>query len=92
LLLISLVLTQLFLEESLVKDRISFNSVEAGFEKQEFGSSFRVPFFILAILYVLFDIEVLLLFPFLIKIGPVFNGLVNLTLISTVISVTLLVE
>jgi len=42
---------------------LRLNSLESGFERLKAGNLIRAPFFFLAILFVLFDLELILLLP-----------------------------
>ena len=66
--------------------------VECGFEKSLTTLFVRVPFFFLAILYVLFDIELILLVPITVNGGTSTKGLILLRGLILIVLQTLMLE
>ena len=67
------------------------SSIESGFEKLWHVMYISSPFFMLAVLFVLFDMELILLLPCIFgKVG--FNGIVTLQGLLLVVLLTLLLE
>lgn len=62
--LVILFLAQLILSEKGCKERLTLCPLESGFESLKPSLTLSSPFFFLAILFVLFDLELILLFPF----------------------------
>lgn len=58
-----LLIAQLLLAEKNNEERLTLLALESGFEALKFSVALRSPFFFLAILFVLFDLELILLFP-----------------------------
>jgi len=82
---------QVSLSSKITAAEDDLTSLESGFEAIKPSLSFRSPFFLLASLFVLFDLEIVLLFPSIytnISVGFIFNW----ALITSVIFLTLLIE
>jgi NADH:ubiquinone oxidoreductase subunit 3 (subunit A) len=60
-----LFVAQLILSEKGNKERLMLFPLESGFESLKPSLTLSSPFFFLAILFVLFDLELILLFPFI---------------------------
>jgi len=56
-------MAQIFLSRKTFIKRESLSPLESGFESLESRNYIRAPFFFLAILFVLFDLELILFFP-----------------------------
>lgn len=63
--LMILFIAQLVLSEKGGKERLTLSPLESGFESLKPSLTLSSPFFFLAILFVLFDLELILLFPFI---------------------------
>jgi NADH:ubiquinone oxidoreductase subunit 3 (subunit A) len=79
---------QLILSENYFTQDTQLTTVESGFEKMNYVEFMRSPFFFIAVLYVLFDIELILLLPsvlrnFVFPIQRVRSLLLILTIITT---------
>jgi len=88
--IVILLQVQVFLsKKSLLREQI-LSPLESGFERLYSSTSVRTPFFFLAILFVLFDLELILFFPgiiiFLVSLGS-FNIwlLINFTIFFTLV-------
>lgn len=93
LLLLVLTAVQLVLAESRLLTEAQYSSVESGFDKLWYSMFSRSPFFFLAVLFVLFDIELILVLPVVIKshlILILFS--IVLALVLAVITITLMFE
>jgi len=67
-------------------------AVEAGFEKHMFYQHVGFPYFMLVILYVLFDVEIIILYPLILAWGNPFRGVVNRFSLFFIVVITLLLE
>jgi len=87
-----LTLVQLYIEEKqFLQDRLLLR-IEAGFEKQIFKRHISSPYFLIVILYVLFDVELVVLFPILLKSINTTSSFVGVNILLFVVIVTLVAE
>nr|YP_009346429.1 NADH dehydrogenase subunit 3 [Longidorus vineacola]AOT84240.1 NADH dehydrogenase subunit 3 [Longidorus vineacola] len=68
----------------------SLTALESGFESLKISNLFSSPFFMMAILFVLFDIELVLLIPSILNSNS--QILITMMLIITLMATTLMVE
>jgi len=66
--------------------------VEAGFEKHLFITYNSAPFFLIVMLYVLFDVEFIVLFPLFIDKNITYSLVINSSILLYVVVITLLLE
>jgi NADH:ubiquinone oxidoreductase subunit 3 (subunit A) len=78
---------QLILSENYFTQDTQLTTVESGFEKMNYVEFMRSPFFFIAVLYVLFDIELILLLPSVLRnfVSPI-QRVRSLLLILTIIT------
>lgn len=83
---------QLILSECYYVQDTQLTTVESGFEKINYVEFIRSPFFFIAVLYVLFDMELILLLPSVLRnfVSPI-QSLRSLLLILTIV-ITLMLE
>jgi len=92
LLLRFLAIAQIFLGEVDIILDSQLSSIESGFEKVWHSLFISSPFFFLAALFVLFDLELILLIPLLLGLRISIDYVFNLSLILFVITITLIIE
>lgn len=83
---------QFSLEETNETSLDTLRSVEAGFEKSLHEGIICVPFFYIIVLYVLFDLELVILFPFIFSGQATILRALRALRIVYVILITLFVE
>jgi len=83
---------QYYIEEKQFFQNDSIIRIEAGFEKHKFKPGVRAPYFLIVILYVLFDIELVVLFPLLMKGINSTSSFININILLFIVIITLIVE
>lgn len=92
LLIVFVLIVQVFLSSKYFTKGEGLSPLESGYERLISSISVRAPFFFLAVLFVLFDLELILLFPGVIYCYIEMTSFLCWLFINVVVLVTLLVE
>jgi len=87
-----LFLVQISLSDNPITNRRQLGCIESGFEKTNYSTYISRAFFIIAVLYVLFDIELILLLPRLFVLSEQALVYFSLLILLRIIIITLLLE
>lgn len=87
-----LALLQYSLEERRRFSTLVMTRVEAGFEKLFFNLYIRTPYFFIVVLYILFDVELVILFPLFLSNGGRFFVRVRVGFLVFIVVITLFLE
>lgn len=89
---LALVLIQFAIEDKAKVSDSELAPVEAGFEKVRFSSFIRIPYFFVVVIYVLFDVELVIVYPIIFYLSSKVSVSINVVLLLIVIIITFLVE
>jgi NADH-ubiquinone oxidoreductase chain 3 len=87
-----LFLIQISLSDNPITNGRQLGCIESGFEKTNYSTYISRAFFIIAVLYVLFDIELILLLPRLFVLSGQAQVYFSLLILLRIIIITLLLE
>lgn len=91
-LLMVLLAVQFFLSEVRIFREPQLTSLESGYERLKHGIVIRSSFFMLAVLFVMFDVELVVLFPLIIYMPTTISFEVFLTEVFLVVALSLFLE
>lgn len=89
---LALVSVQFLIEDKANQAEGELAPVEAGFEKVRFSSFISIPYFFVVVIYVLFDVELVILYPIIFFLSTKISTSFNIVLLLTVVVITFLVE